>query len=64
MAKPPILPHIPTADEIGAYVIEKVGQDGTCVIYNNDTGQRTTCRLAVLLVSGQYTIVAGGPGSS
>jgi hypothetical protein len=64
MAPPPIPPHIPTAEEIDAYVIEKIAQDGTCVVYNQDTNERTMCRLGILLVSNQLTLVAVGPGSS
>jgi hypothetical protein len=63
MAKPPVPPHIPTTDEVGAYVVEKIANDGTCVVYNSDTGQRRTCRLGVLQVGGQWTLVAVGPGS-
>jgi hypothetical protein len=63
MAPPTIPPHIPTADEVGAWIIEKIAQDGTCVVYNQDTGQRTTCRLGILSVSNTLTLVAIGPGS-
>jgi hypothetical protein len=63
MAAPPLPPHIPTADEIGAYIIEKVAQDGTCVVLNQDTGERTMCRLGILSVSNTLTLVAVGPGS-
>ena len=63
MAAPPIPPHIPTSDEIDAYLIEKIAADGTCVVFNKATGQRTTCRLGILSVSNTLTIVAVGPGS-
>jgi hypothetical protein len=63
MAAPPIPPHIPTADELGALIIEKIAQDGTCVVFNQDTGERTMCRLGILPVSNTLTLVAIGPGS-
>jgi hypothetical protein len=63
MAAPPIPPHIPTSDEIDAYLIEKTSADGTCVVFNKNTGQRTMCRLGILSVSNTLTIVAVGPGS-
>jgi hypothetical protein len=64
MAAPPIPPHIPTTDEIEAYLIEKIAGDGTCVVFNGSTGQGTVCRLGILSVSNQLTVVAVGPGSS
>jgi hypothetical protein len=39
MAAPPIPPHIPTTDEIEAYLIEKIAADGTCVVFNGSAGQ-------------------------
>jgi hypothetical protein len=44
-------------------VIEKIAADGTCVVFNPNTGQRTMCRLGILSVSNTLTIVAVGPGS-
>jgi hypothetical protein len=63
MAAPPLPPHIPTSNELDAYLIEKIAADGTCVVFNEATGQRTMCRLGILSVSNQLTIVAVGPGS-
>jgi hypothetical protein len=63
MAAPPLPPHIPTADELGAIIVEKIAQDGTCVVFNQDTGERTMCRLGILSVSNTLTLVAIGPGS-
>jgi hypothetical protein len=40
-----------------------VAQDGTCVVLNQDTGERTMCRLGILSVSNTLTLVAVGPGS-
>lgn len=61
MAKPPIEPHIPTSDELGAY-LEKVAADGTLTVRNAD-GSLVTARLGVLDVNGTLTLVAVGPGS-
>jgi hypothetical protein len=63
MAAPPIPPHIPTADEVDAWIIEKIAQDGTCVVLDPDTGERTMCRLGILMVSNTPTLIAIGPGS-
>jgi hypothetical protein len=46
-----------------ALLIEKIAADSTCVVFNEATGQRTMCRLGILSVSNQLTIVAVGPGS-
>ena len=62
MAKPPIPPHIPTADEIDAYVIEKVAADGTITVQDKN-GNLVTARIAVIDVNGVWTIAAVGPGS-
>ena len=55
MAKPPIPPHIPTADEIDAYVIEKVAADGTMTVQDAD-GSLVTARRGVLDVGGTLTL--------
>jgi hypothetical protein len=44
-------------------LIEKIAADGTCVVFNKATGQRTMCRLGILSVSNTLTLVAVGPGS-
>ena len=53
----------PEAEEQRDDDAEERVADGTCVVYNPATGQRTTCRLGILSVSNMLTIVAVGPGS-
>jgi hypothetical protein len=60
--KQPIDPHVPTSDELGAYLVEKVASDGTLTVQNAD-GSLVTARLGVLDVGGTLTLVAVGPGS-
>jgi hypothetical protein len=62
MAKPPIEPHIPTSDELDAYLVEKVASDGTLTV-QDASGNLVTARIGVLQVNGTYTLVAVGPGS-
>ena len=62
MAKPPIPPHVPTADEINGYVITKIAADGTIMV-EDANGNLVQARIGVLQVSGTWTIVAVGPGS-
>jgi hypothetical protein len=59
----PVPDHIPTAEEVGCHLIEKIAQDGTCIVRDANSGQLTTCRLGILEVTNQLTVVAVGPGS-
>ena len=61
---PPVPAHIPTAEEVDCHLIEKIAADGTSVVLDRNTGQYTTCRLGILEVGNQLTIVAVGPGPS
>jgi hypothetical protein len=60
---PPVPTHIPTASETDCHLIEKIAQDGTCVVLDKNTGQRVIVRLGVLSVANQLTLVAVEPGS-
>jgi hypothetical protein len=60
----PVPAHIPTAAEVDCHLVEKINADGTCIVLDRNTGQLTTCRLGILLVANQLTLVAVGPGSS
>jgi hypothetical protein len=63
MSAEPLPDHTPTADEIGAHLIEKLNADGTFMVKDATTQQLTTMRLGVLELSGELTLVAVGPGS-
>jgi hypothetical protein len=65
MPTPAPLPvHIPTADEASAHLIESISQDGTALVRDTTTGQLTTVRLGLLLLSGDlWGLIAVGPGS-
>jgi hypothetical protein len=60
---PPIVTHIPTASEVDCHLVERINADGSCIVLDKNTNQRTVCRLGVLVVAGQLTLVAVGPGS-
>jgi hypothetical protein len=60
---PPVPSHIPTAAETDCHLVLSVGQDGTLTVLDKNTGLKTICRLGVLAVSNQLTLVAVGPGS-
>jgi hypothetical protein len=61
---PPVPAHIPTAAEADCHLVLDIKDDGTCIVLDRNTGQKTICRLGVLSVAGQLTLVAVGPGSS
>jgi hypothetical protein len=63
MAAEPLPDHTPTADEIGAHIVERLNNDGTFQVRDATTGQVTTMRLGVMEFSGELTLVAVGPGS-
>ena len=45
--------HIPTSSEAGAYLVERITNEGSIVVRDPDTGAKSTCRLAVLVAGGQ-----------
>ena len=61
---PPAIVHIPTAAETDCHLVLDIKNDGTCTVLDRNTGMKTTCRLGVLAVANQLTLVAVGPGSS
>jgi uridine kinase len=54
--------HIQTADEASAHLIESIHDDGTATVRDSTTGQVTTVRLGLYLISGNlWALLAVGP---
>jgi hypothetical protein len=51
---------VPTASEAGAYLVERITNEGSIVMRDPDTGVKSTCRLAVLVAAGQPVLIAVG----
>jgi hypothetical protein len=47
MAAEPLPVHVGSAEELDVHLIEKIPADGTCVVFDAATGQRTTVRLGL-----------------
>jgi hypothetical protein len=60
----PLPVHFPRSDEAPAHLIETIQNDGTAIVKDTTTGQLTTVRLGLFLLSGDiFMLIAVGPGS-
>jgi hypothetical protein len=59
----PIPFHIPTAAETDCHLVVDISKDGMLTVVDKNTQQKTMCRVGVLSVANQLTLVAVGPGS-
>jgi hypothetical protein len=53
----PLPVHLPTSDEAGAHLIERLNADGSAIVRDSTTGQLTTIRLGVDSITGNYWAV-------